>query len=138
MTKPGLLRHMAAIVYDFLLLVALLFFATAILLPFNHGEAFSQQQIFYPLYLFVVSFCFYGWFWTHGGQTLGLKSWKIKVLSDKYELITWRQAFIRFITSLFSWAILGLGFLWILIDKNQRSWHDMASKTGLFVVSPGK
>jgi uncharacterized RDD family membrane protein YckC len=138
MTKPGLLRHLAAIIYDFLLLVALLFFATAILLPFNHGEAFSHQQILYPLYLFVVSFCFYGWFWTHGGQTLGLKSWKIRVLNDKYELITWRQAFIRFITSLFSWGILGLGFLWVLIDKNQRSWHDIASKTGLFVVSIGK
>jgi uncharacterized RDD family membrane protein YckC len=138
MNKPGLLRHLAAIIYDFLLLVALLFFATAILLPFNDGEAFSHQRVFYPLYLLVVSFLFYGWFWTHGGQTLGLKAWKIKVLTNKHELISWRQAVIRFIVSLCSWSILGLGFLWVLVDKNQRSWHDIASKTGLFLEQADK
>jgi uncharacterized RDD family membrane protein YckC len=133
MAKPGLLRHLAAIIYDLLLLVAVLFFATAILLPFNGGEAFSHQQITYPLYLLTVSFCFYGWFWTHGGQTLGLKSWKIRLLNDSYQFISWRQAFIRFFVSMLSWGILGFGFLWPLVDKNQRSWHDIASKTGLFL-----
>jgi uncharacterized RDD family membrane protein YckC len=138
MAKPGLLRQLSAVIYDFLLLIALLFFATAILLPFNDGEAFSHQQIFYPLYLLVVSFFFYGWFWTHGGQTLGLRAWKIKVLTINYELINWRQAFIRFIVSLFSWSFLGLGFLWVLVDKRQRSWHDIVSKTGLFLELAGK
>lgn len=131
MAKPSFLRVLVAIIYDFLLLIALLFLATAILLPFNGGKAFTNQPIFYPLYLLTVSFCFYGWFWTHGGQTLGLRAWKIKVLTDNYEVITWRQAFVRFIVSLFSWGFLGLGFLWIFVDKKQRSWHDMASKTGL-------
>lgn len=138
MTKPGLLCHLAVIIYDFLLLVALLFFATAILLPFNGGEAISHQQIFYPLYLLAVSFFFYGWFWTHGGQTLGLRAWKIKVLTNKHELINWKQSFIRFIVSLCSWSILGLGFLWVLVDKNQRSWHDIVSKTGLFLEQADK
>ena len=138
MTKPGLLRHLAVIIYDFLLLVALLFLATALLLPFNGGKAFTNQQVFYFLYLLAVSFFFYGWFWTHGGQTLGLRAWKIKVLNDKYELVNWRQACIRFTVSLFSWGLLGLGFLWILVDKNQRSWHDIASKTGLFLESTDK
>lgn len=135
MTKPGLLRHLAVIIYDFLLLLALLFLATALLLPFNGGEAFTSHQVFYSFYLLAVSFFFYGWFWTHGGQTLGLRAWKIKVLNDKLKLISWRQAFIRFIVSLFSWGFIGLGFLWVLVDKNQRSWHDIASKTGLFLDS---
>lgn len=136
MTKPGLLRHLAAIGYDLLLLVALLFFATALLLPFNGGKAFNHEHVYYSLYLFSVSFLFYGWFWTHGGQTLGLKTWKIKVLTDDHRLINWRQAFIRFIVSIVSWGLLGLGFMWILIDKKHRSWHDIASKTGLFLLQP--
>jgi uncharacterized RDD family membrane protein YckC len=131
MTKPGFLRYIAVILYDLFLLVAVLFFATAIVLPFNGGKAINNQG-FYPLYLFVVSFLFYGWFWTHGGQTLGLKAWKIKVLSNNYQAINWRQAFIRFMISVLSWSVLGLGFLWTFIDKKQRSWHDIASKTGLF------
>ncbi len=133
MKKPSLIRHLAAIVYDFLLLTALLFLATALLLPFNGGEAFSSRQFFYPIYLFIVSFLFYGWFWTHGGQTLGLKAWKIKVISDNGEMISWRQAFIRFIVSILSWGFLGLGFVWVLFDKERRSWHDISSKSGLFL-----
>lgn len=133
MKKPSLIRHLAAIVYDSLLLTALLFLATALLLPFNNGEAFSSQQFFYPIYLFAVSFLFYGWFWTHGGQTLGLKAWKIKVISDNGEMISWRQALIRFIVSILSWGFLGLGFVWVLFDKERRSWHDISSKSGLFL-----
>jgi uncharacterized RDD family membrane protein YckC len=133
MAKPGLLRILAVIVYDFLLLIAVLFLATAILLPFNGGEAFTNHKMVYSLYLLVVSFCFYGWFWTHGGQTLGLRAWKTRVLNNEHGVISWQQAFIRFIVALLSWGFLGLGFLWSLVDKNQRSWHDMASKTELFL-----
>ena len=131
MAKPSLLRHLAAVCYDFLLLIAVLFFATALLLPFNDGKAFDNQ-IFYSFYLLFVSFLFYGWFWTHGGQTLGLRAWQIKVLCNDHQQITWRQASIRFIISIVSWSCLGLGFLWALIDKERRSWHDLASKTELF------
>ena len=138
MAKPGLLRVLAVIVYDFLLLVAVLFLATAILLPFNGGEAFTSHKIFYSLYLLAVSFFFYGWFWTHGGQTLGLRAWKTRVLNSEHGVISWQQAFIRFIVALLSWGLLGLGFLWIVIDKNQRSWHDMASKTELFLDADNK
>lgn len=133
MTKPGFLRHLAVLFYDGLLLVGVLFFATAILLPVNGGEAFSRQQIYFPLYLFFVSFGFYGWFWTHGGQTLGLKAWKIKLLTNNLQSISWKQAFIRFLAAILSWAFFGLGFIWVLIDKNQRSWHDIISKTGLYL-----
>jgi uncharacterized RDD family membrane protein YckC len=134
MAKPGLLRILAVIIYDFLLLIALLFLATAILLPFNSGKAFTNHQVFYPLYLLTVSFCFYGWFWTHGGQTLGLRAWKTRVLNDNFGLISWRQAFFRFTVAFVSWIFLGLGFLWALVDKDQRSWHDIASKTGLYMT----
>jgi uncharacterized RDD family membrane protein YckC len=124
---------LSAMIYDSILLVAILFLATAILLPLNGGKAFSQQQILYPCYLLSVSFYFFGWFWTHGGQTLGLKTWKMKVLTENFETISWSQAFVRFLIALISLSLLGLGFLWILVDKHQRSWHDIASRTGLYI-----
>jgi uncharacterized RDD family membrane protein YckC len=131
-------RYLAIIFYDALLLLAVLFFATLLILPFNAGIAFSKEQFLYPVYLIFASFLFYGWFWTHGGQTLGLKAWKAKVLTENYGPISWRQAFIRFTVSLLSFSLLGLGFLWVLVDKDHRSWHDRASKTGLFMVSADK
>ena len=133
MAKPGLLKLFAAIFYDLILLVAVLFLATFLALPFNSGEAFGKQQIIYPLYLLAVTVLFYGWSWTHGGQTLGLKTWKIRLRSDNRQPISWQQALIRLVIAFFSWLCFGLGFIWILFDKNHRSWHDIASKSALYL-----
>ncbi|MFZ2727623.1 MAG: RDD family protein [Methylococcaceae bacterium] len=132
---PRFFRRLAAMLYDFLLLIAVLFLATALLLPFNAGQAFTHQQVFYPVYLLIVSFIFYGWFWTHGGQTLGLRAWKLKVLTINQQPISWRLALLRFCTALISWSFFGLGFLWMLIDKDKRAWHDRLSKTAVFFDS---
>lgn len=138
---PGFLRRLAVVVYDLLLLIAVLFVATALSLPLNNGAAFSPEQPFYPLYLLyllTVSFVFYAWFWTHGGQTLGLKAWKTRVLTLDQKPINWRQAFVRYICALLSWALLGMGFFWIIFDKNRRGWHDHLSKTAVFLDAQKK
>lgn len=114
------------------LLIALLFVATALILPFNAGEAFTPQHFFYPIYLVTVSFLFYGWFWTHGGQTLGMRAWKLKVLTIDGKPLSWLQALSRFSAAFLSWTVLGLGFLWIAFDQDRRGWHDHLSKTAVF------
>jgi uncharacterized RDD family membrane protein YckC len=128
-SSPSFLCRLAIVIYDLLLLIALLFLATALLLPFNAGQAFTHQQIFYPIYLLIVSFIFYGWFWTHGGQTLGLRAWKARVLTVDQQPINWIQALVRFVTA---FASCGLSLLWILVDKQRRSCHDHLSKTAVF------
>lgn len=129
---PGFFRRMAVVLYDSILLLAVLFLATIIALPFNSGEAFSSSQVLYPAYLFAVSFVFYGWFWIHGGQTLGLRSWKLTILTLDQKPISWKQAFIRFTTAIISWLCLGLGFIWLLVDKKKLTWHDRLSGSTLF------
>lgn len=127
---------MAAIVYDLFLLAAILFVATAVALPLNSGVAFTSKQFLYPVYLLLISFIFFGWFWTHGGQTLGMRAWKIKVLTNNHEPINWNQALIRFIAAIVSWGVFALGFLWIFIDKKNRGWHDYLSHTAIFFETP--
>ena len=138
MNSPGFFRCLAIITYDSLLLIALLFLATAIVLPFNDGEAFSSTQFFFPIYLITISFVFYGWFWTHGGQTLGMKTWKIRIQTFNKQPLTWKHAFKRFIMAVFSWGLFGLGFLWQLIDKQHYTWHDHFSKTRLYFEANSK
>ena len=126
----GLIRRLMAIVYDAFLLVAVLFVATAVAMIFNRGEAFEPGQTLYPayvVYLLAVSYVFFGWFWTHGGQTLGMKTWKMKLQQQNGEPITWWLALIRFVAALVSWSVAGLGFLWSLFDPQKRGWHDIAS-----------
>ena len=139
LSAPGFWRRLAAQTYDLLLLIALLFLATALLLPFTAGLAVTDQHtLIYRIYLVVVSFFFYGWFWTHGGQTLGLRAWKLTVLTQDKKTLNWSQALVRFATASVALGFFGLGYLWILIDKDRRGWHDHLSKTAVFFETSQK
>ena len=126
---PSFFRRIAVITYDIILLISVLFLATLILIPFQPEGAFQPNTPLYSLYLLTVSFLFYGWFWTHGGQTLGLQTWKLRVIGDNEQPITWLQAMVRFVTALFSWGFAGIGFFWILFNNKNLTWHDIASKS---------
>lgn len=133
--SPGLLRRLAAIAYDLFLLLAVLFVATALLLPLNGGKAFTSEQYFYPTYLLLISFGFYGWFWTHGGQTLGMKAWNLKVQTFEQHSLSWSKAAMRFSYAVLGWSFLGLGFLCLVLDKQKLTWYDKRSKTCLYFPS---
>ena len=75
----SLSRRLAALFYDSLLLLAVYFIATAILLPLTGGEAIEANNPLLTSYLLFISFFFYAWFWVHGGQTLGMRSWRLQL-----------------------------------------------------------
>lgn len=124
-------RRLAAIVYDALLLAALLVFASFIVvIPFKiHPE--HPLFILYQAYLLVLSFIFYAWCWTHGGQTLGMKTWKFKVACVDGSRMSWKKALLRFAAAIVSWVPCGLGYIWSMFDPQSRAWHDIASGTRL-------
>lgn len=127
--RPGLARRMAAIAYDSILLVAIFFVATAVLLLFTGGEAIGPSHGLYPAYLMTVAFAYFGWFWTHGGQTLGMRSWRLRLVGAGRRGASWRQALLRFAGACISWLACGVGFLWLLVDRDRLTWHDRLSGT---------
>ena len=130
----GIFRRLFALFYDWFLLLALLFTTTAIFNAINHGIAIeSGNNLYIPLImtLLAITFFFFTWFWVHGGQTLGLKTWRCRVCDTNGGNISWRQATIRFLVAIISTFTLGIGFLWSLFHKNRKTWHDIASKTQL-------
>lgn len=135
MNKPcGLVRRLAAAFYDALLVIALLIFATALLLPITHGQAIEVANGYYRLYLLLIAFCYYAWCWTHGGQTVGMRAWRVRVCKPSGESIGLDQALIRFLAAPLSLAALGLGFAWSLFDRRGRTWHDLLSASILVVL----
>lgn len=125
---PSLLKRLLAIIYDSFLLFGVLFFAT--LIPSLVAGGPIRHPLF-TLYLLVVTFVFFGWFWTHGGQTLGMRAWRLKVINEDGSGISWGKALVRFLLAGLSWLILFLGFLWALVDGNKQTLHDRLSKTML-------
>ena len=141
LTAPGpfptasLPRRLAALAYDALLLLALLFVATIPWALAAHGELLAPlARALYQGYLVAVSGVFFGWFWTHGGQTLGMRAWRVRVVSDDGHELTARMAAIRFATGLLSLVALGLGFWWALFDRERKTWHDRAAHTHMVLL----
>ena len=135
MRPVGLGRRLGAIGYDSLLVAAVLFVGTAVLLAFTGGEAIRSGDLWYMAYLVVLSFGYFGWFWTHGGQTLGMRSWRMRLTGAGGNSASWRQALVRFVSAGFSWLIFGAGFLWLLVDPDRLTWHDRISQTRIVEVS---
>ena len=125
----SLLRRLAALFYDSLLLLAIWFIATAILLPFYSGEAIPANNPMLSTYLLFISFFFYAWFWRHGGQTLGMRAWRLQLRNLRPGPVTWLQALLRFMVAIPAALLSGLGYLWMLVDKQKLTWHDRYSET---------
>jgi len=74
---------------------------------------------------------FFLWFWRRGGQTLGMRAWRLRIYSTVEEPMTWPRLFIRLVTSLG-----GLGTLLVLFDfKNKQSLQDRLAKTEVLQLS---
>lgn len=129
----GFLRRLGAMTYDGILLFAVLFLATALLLPFTHGAAIRSGNYFYLVYLLLISYLYFAWQWTHGGQTLGMRAWHIRLLNTNKQPADLLMVTKRFCLALLSWLAAGLGFLWAIPDKNHRALHDRYSGTRLFL-----
>ena len=129
LSSPGLFLRLAVVVYDSMVLLAVLFLATAGALPVTHGLAIPAENPFFQAYLLLVAFLYLGWFWTRAGQTVAMRAWRLRVVDTDGGAIGWRQAGLRFVAALLSWAVFGLGFFWIAVDPENRAWHDILSGT---------
>ena len=128
----SLIKQLAAMIYDSMLIFAVLFLATAMALLFNQGEAIVRSPIF-NLYLILIVFSFYAWFWTKSGQTLGMKVWKIRIVSEFGGNPSWSIAYLRLLFAVISMACLGMGYLWRLFKP--YTWHDHLSQTLIVDIS---
>jgi len=140
-SKAGLLRRLAAMFYDSLLCIALLMVTTGIYMAIAKGvlgaETYKEMNDsgatigdhFLTVTLFASLFFFFSYFWTRNGQTLGMQVWHLRVQSLQGQRITAQQALIRLLVAFISAAACGLGYLWVLFDKQGRTWQCIASKT---------
>ena len=158
-TQAPLIRRLLTIFYDSFLLIAVLFLAMALLLLISGGYRLQAGNPLMTAYLLVISYVFFGWFWTHGGQTLGMRAWKLRIQQRNGEPVSWQQAALRFITALPAWVVffigislaagipltsrpwlqmlerlpgwlvLVIGIVWLILDQRPNSWRDRFSGT---------
>lgn len=128
--------RLAAAVYDLFPLIALWMLTTALLLFAAHGEVdVAHPPRAYHLALqaalLAVTAAYFVVSWSRGGQTIGMRAWRLHVVAEDGVPLPWLRALLRFAVALLSLFALGLGFLWCLIDRDRRAWHDLAAHSRL-------
>jgi len=133
----GMLSRLLAMFYDSLLLFSVLLIATALALIITKGTL-NYHNPFFRTGLFLICFSFYTWFWLHGGQTLGMRAWRLRVQRIDGQPITIWQALLRFLVAIPSLAIAGLGFFWMLVDRRKMTLYDRFSESVVIRLPKGK
>ena len=145
--RAGLIRRLAAMMYDWLILAALWMAAMAVALALvallnavgiislasytDHADFIARHKVWFQLYS-VAWFCwFYLYFWCCGGQTLGMRAWRLLLVQQNGQAVTLRQALLRAVTSLF-----GIGNLWLWLRFGKGlALQDQLSNTQVVVLT---
>ena len=129
---PSLWRRLAAIFYDAWLVAALWLVGATIDTFIGAGSEGSHLGL--QLYALLAPLVFFSWFWMHGGQTLGMRAWRLRLLGSDGSSVTLRQSVVRYVGAMLSMLALGLGYLWSLFDRQGLAWHDRLSNTRLVIT----
>ena len=131
---PGLGRRFASALYDLLMLAALVMVATFPFLAVFGDSTHGWRR--HVLQLWVVAVCgaYFVWFWTRGGQTLPMKTWRIRVVRFDGAPLGLGRALHRYLLAVLGFLALGLGFLWALVDRDRQFLHDRLAGTALVDV----
>lgn len=140
--SAGLFKRLASMVYDLLILVAIWLligflymklYGVVTGMPADTENSAYRAQLPFTLFPLMLAgtFVFYSWFWTHGGQTLGMRAWRLQVVDAHLDGRPLRllQCLSRFLMALISLSTFGLGYLWVLVSPSGDSWHDSLSGT---------
>lgn len=130
-TSP--LKHFAAFIYDLFPVVGLFILTSLIVLIIRKGEIVDQHTLWFDLLIFTEMTFYFVYSWKVGGQTLGMRAWKMKIVSAEGQL-TWVQAFIRYFVGIVSTLLLGLGLFWKLFSKDNSSWMDILSRSKTITI----
>lgn len=127
----SLRRRLASMTYESLLLIALILVMTFPFVGFTGGVVSTGSRIALQLYLALVCGLYFVWFWRHGGQTLPMKTWRIRLRTSSGDAPATRQAILRYMAALMGTLPFGLTFWWALFDRDRQFLHDRLLGTRL-------
>jgi uncharacterized RDD family membrane protein YckC len=131
---PSLLVRLAAMVYELLLVAAVLFVASFLVLPLVGELEQAWQRHFYQAWIVLVLFAYFSAFWLRSGQTLAMKTWRIRLVARDGGPVSPGQAAGRFLLALLGLMLGGAGFFWALVDRDRQFLHDRLMGTRLVRV----
>ena len=134
--SASLIKQLAAMIYDSLLIFAVLFFASCDRAVVQSRRSHCIEHLVQPLSAVSCCTAYYAWFWQKSGQTLGMRVWKIRLVIESGETPAGAVCYLRLACALLSLLCLGLGYWWRLFKP--YTWHDRLSHTRVINLSAPK
>lgn len=116
-------------VYESLLLCGVTFFAGLLFLGASAGSSGGWLRHAFQLYLFLVIGLYFAGSWRRRGQTLAMKTWKLRLVGANGARITLRQALLRYVCAWPCLALGGIGILYAPFDRERQFLHDRLAGT---------
>jgi uncharacterized RDD family membrane protein YckC len=133
-TAAKLIPRLLSMAYEAVLLIAILFVASYLFLSLARDAQSGVLRFAHQIYLFAVCGVYFVFCWVRGGQTLPMKTWRLKlVCRDGKSLEPWR-ATARFLAAM-PGNVSGLSLLWALFDPEQQFLHDRLAGTRIVKVN---
>jgi len=140
----GLFRRLAALLYDGFLVAAIWMLVGFVLqLAFGpdsnrleNGIVQTDPVLERTMFAAMLISCsvFYLWFWCKSGQTLGMLAWRIRVQDRNGRLLKPARGVLRLLLAWPAFLLFGLGYLWLLVDRNRDALHDRLSGTRVVLL----
>lgn len=92
----------------------------------------------FGLGLYLSLAAFYAGFWRTRNATLGMQTWRMVLIDNQGHAPSWKQLIIRVLAGTLSLFCFGIGFLYSLIDPQNRTLHDIVSGTRVVVIPNNK
>ena len=118
-------------VYESLLLAGVAFFAALLFLGATGASPGGWTRHAFQVYLFLVIGLYFVGSWRRGGQTLAMKTWKLRLVGADGARITLRQAMVRYVCAWPCLLLGGIGILYAPFDRERRFLHDRLAGTKL-------
>jgi uncharacterized RDD family membrane protein YckC len=134
--SAGLRRRVLSLIYEALLLVALIFLSSLPFVMLAHEADRAVARPLFQLYLLAVAAFYFVWQWRSSGQTLAMKTWHVRLVTRECARLSPRQAALRFLFAVPGALLLGVGFLWALVDSEKLFLHDRLA--GTIIVRTGE
>ncbi len=121
-----LLRRMAALGYDLLPAAALTILAALLAVIAAGGQAIEPGTAWFGAWLAAWNMAYFGFCWRRGGQTLGMRAWRLRLIHTQGRL-PWSAVLIRLLIGPMATLPLAWGWAWALFDTQKRTLHDRLS-----------
>lgn len=127
----GINRRLVCLLYEALVVFSILI--VGFLLPqiVLSGFGWSMGPRGLWLHIFVLLMTYFVWCWLNGGQTLPMKTWKLRLVDADGSALRPLQAVLRYLIAWPSIMCFGIGLLWAFVDKDQRFLHDRLAGTNI-------